>query len=93
MKTYMLLDGNGPFGVHSALYLLKHADPRKVICVGRNVDKASAFTLDVGKGDPRYDYHQIHILHEQDRLLELFDAEKPQAVIDFAALAETRDSE
>jgi dTDP-glucose 4,6-dehydratase len=87
MKTYIILGGNGPFGVHTALYLLEHANPRKVICVGRNSEKAPAFNLDVGKGDPRYAYHQIHLVYEQDRLFELFDAERPEVVINYAALA------
>jgi dTDP-glucose 4,6-dehydratase len=86
-KTYAILGGNGPFGVHTADYLLKHADPRRVLCIGRNPEKASPFTLDVGKGDDRYDYHQIHLVHELDRLFELFDREKPNVVINFAALA------
>ena len=86
-KTYVILGGNGIFGVHTALYLLQHAQPRKVICVGRNPEKMDAFSLEVGKGDPRYAYYQIHIVHEQDRLFELFDAERPEVVINFAALA------
>jgi dTDP-glucose 4,6-dehydratase len=87
MKTYVILGGNGPFGVHTALYLLQHANPKKVICVGRNPEKAPAFTLNVGKGDPRYAYHQIHIVFEQDRLFELFDRERPEVVVNYAALA------
>lgn len=87
MKTYVILGGNGVFGVHTALYLLRHADSKKVICVGRNPLKSAAFSLDVGKGDPRYAYHQIHIAYEQDRLFELFDREKPEVIINFAALA------
>lgn len=88
MKTYVILGGNGVFGVHAAFYLLEHADPKKVICVGRNPEKPEAFTLNIGRGDPRYAYHQIHVVHEQDRLFELFDAEKPEVVINFAAQGE-----
>lgn len=88
MKTYIILGGNGVFGVHAAFYLLKHANPKKVICVGRNPEKAPHFTLDLGKGDPRYAYHQIHVVFEQDRLLELFDAEKPEVIVNFAAQGE-----
>src|SRR5262245_4374830 len=76
MKTYIILGGGGSFGVHTAMYLLANANPRKVISVGRNPEKAPPFTLDVGKGDPRYAYHQIHVTYEQDRLFELFDKEK-----------------
>lgn len=87
MKTYVLLGGGGVFAVHFAKYLLEQQNPRKVICVGRNPPAAPPFTLEVGKGDPRYRYEQIHIVFEQDRLFELFDAEKPEVIVNFAALA------
>ncbi len=88
MKTYMVLGGGGSFGVHTALYLLAHANPRKVICVGRNPEKPEPFSLNVGKGDSRYAYHQIHIGYEQDRLFELFDTEKPEVIVSYAAQGE-----
>jgi len=87
VKRYMILGGNGPFGVHTALYLLKNTDVDRVVCVGRNAEKSAAFTLDVGKGDPRYGYEQVHMVYEQDRLFEVFDREKPEVIINFAALA------
>lgn len=88
MKTYVVLGGGGVFGVHTALYLLANADPKKVICVGRNPEKAAPFTLGLGRDDPRYTYHQIHIVHEQDRLFDLFDKEKPEVIISYAAQGE-----
>ena len=88
MKKYVILGGNGVFGVHAAFYLLDNAGPEKVICVGRNPEKPPAFTLELGKDDPRYAYHQIHIVYEQDRLFELLDAEKPEIIISFAAQGE-----
>jgi dTDP-glucose 4,6-dehydratase len=88
VKTYVILGGNGVFGIQAAFYLLQNADPKKVICVGRNPEKPLPFTLDLGKGDPRYAYHQIHVVYEQDRLLELFDLEKPEVIINFAAQGE-----
>ncbi|MEW6319632.1 MAG: NAD-dependent epimerase/dehydratase family protein [Acidobacteriota bacterium] len=88
MKSYVILGGNGVFGVHTAKYLLEHANPRKVICVGRNPEKPEPFTLNVGKGDPRYEYHQIHVVYEQDRLFELFDRERPEVIVCYAAQGE-----
>jgi dTDP-glucose 4,6-dehydratase len=88
MTKYVVLGGNGVFGVQAAQYLLDHADPAKVICVGRNPEKPGPFTLDLGKGDSRYEYHQIHVLYEQDRLLELFDKERPEVIVNFAAQGE-----
>lgn len=88
MKTFIILGGGGSFGVHTAKYLLDHANPKKVIVVGRNPEKPEPFSLNVGRGDPRYAYHQIHLLHEQDRLFELFDAEKPEIIVCYAAQGE-----
>jgi len=87
MKKYVIIGGDGVFGVHNAIYLLKNTDASKVICVGRNPRKHAAYNLDAGKDDPRFSYHQIHMVFEQDRLFELFDREKPEIVINYAALA------
>lgn len=57
--------------------------------MGRNPEKPRAFTLDLGKSDPRYAYHQIHVGFEPDRLFELFDAEKPEVIVNFAAQGES----
>ena len=35
-KTYAILGGGGSFGIHAAFYLLDHANPKKVIGIGRN---------------------------------------------------------
>jgi len=87
-RNYAILGGNGVFGIHNALWLLANANPRKVICVGRNPEKPEPFTLNVGRDDPRYAYHQVHIVFEHDRLMELLDAERPDIIINYAAIAE-----
>src|ERR1039458_6630845 len=88
MKTYVILGGGGSFGVHTAMYLLANADAKKVIAARPNTTKPEPFSLNVGKGDKRYEYHQIHITHEQDRLFELFDNEKPEIIVSYAAQGE-----
>jgi dTDP-glucose 4,6-dehydratase len=88
MRTYCILGGGGSFGLHTSKYLLDHADPAKVIAVGRNWPKPECFTLGVGDGDHRYRYHACHITHELDLLLELLDREKPDVIINFAAQGE-----
>ncbi len=88
MKTYVIIGGNGVFGIHTALYLLANTDPKKVICIGRNPEKPEPFTLNLGKGDDRYSYHQIHMVFEHDRMMELLDSEKPDVIINYAAIAE-----
>lgn len=88
MKKYVILGGNGVFGVHCALWLLENASPDKVICVGRNPEKPEPFTLNVGKGDPRYEYHQMHVGFESDRLMDMLDEERPDIIINYAAQGE-----
>jgi dTDP-glucose 4,6-dehydratase len=87
-KTYAVLGGGGSFGLHTSKYLLDHADPAKVIAVGRNLPKYECFTLGIGDGDPRYSYHAYHVNYELDLLMELFDCEKPQVIVNFAAQGE-----
>lgn len=86
-KTYAVLGGGGSFGIHAALYLLDHAEPAKVIGIGRNPLRSSAFSLDIDKRE-RYEYHARHITYELDLLLELLDREKPQVIVNFAAQGE-----
>ncbi len=86
-KTYMILGGGGAFGIHAAFYLLEHAEPKKVIGVGRNPLRAEPFSLNIDK-QPKYEYHARHITYELDLLLELLDKEKPEVIINFAAQGE-----
>jgi dTDP-glucose 4,6-dehydratase len=86
-KTYCVLGGGGSFGIHTALYLLDHAKPKKVIGVGRNPLRPSPFSLDIDKR-PGYEYHARHVTYELDLLLELLDKEKPEIIINFAAQGE-----
>ena len=83
----MLIGGAGVFGIHTAAYLLELTETELVINIGRNIERAPAYTLDVGKGDPRYQYHQVHINFEMDRLLNLIDKLKPDYIINYAAIA------
>ena len=87
-KRYAVLGGGGSFGIHTSKYLLDHADTNRVIGVGRNPPRPEPFTLNVGKGDGRYSYHPYHVNHELDLMLELFDKEKPQVIINYAAQGE-----
>ncbi len=87
-KRYAVLGGGGSFGIHTSKYLLEQADAERVIGVGRNPARPEPFTLNVGKGDKRYSYHAYHVTHEMDLLLELFDKEKPQVIVNYAAQGE-----
>jgi len=92
MTKYLIIGGNGVFGVHTALYLLAEADPEKVICVGRNFERPEPFSLGLGRDDDRYEYAQLHITYEIDRFCELLDEQKPDVIINFAALSEVSTS-
>lgn len=87
-KRYAVLGGGGSFGIHTSKYLLEQSDAERVIGIGRNPPRPEPFTLNVGKGDKRYSYHAYHVTHELDLLLELFDKEKPQVIVNYAAQGE-----
>jgi dTDP-glucose 4,6-dehydratase len=86
-RTYAILGGGGSFGIHTALYLLDHADPELVIGVGRNPLRPEPFSLNVERAR-RYQYHAYHLTHELDLLLELLDQKQPQIIINYAAQGE-----
>jgi dTDP-glucose 4,6-dehydratase len=86
-RTYAILGGGGSFGIHTALYLLDHADPDLVIGVGRNPLRPEPFSLNVERRQ-RYQYHAYHLTHELDLLLELLDKRQPQIIINYAAQGE-----
>ena len=86
-KTYAVLGAGGSFGLHTCIYLLKNADPKKVIGVGRNFLRSEPFSLKILE-QKNFEYHAKHIYHELDLLLELFDKEKPNVIINFAAQGE-----
>lgn len=86
-KKYVVLGGGGSFGIHTAFYLLKHANPSKVIGVGRNPLRQECFSLNIDK-QPKYEYHVRHINYEMDLLLETLDKERPEVIINYAAQGE-----
>ncbi|MCP4005932.1 MAG: NAD-dependent epimerase/dehydratase family protein [bacterium] len=86
-RTYAILGGGGSFGIHAALYLLDKADPKKVIGIGRNPLRPEPFSLGIEARDG-YEYHARHVTHELDLLLELFDRERPEVIVNFAAQGE-----
>ena len=86
-KKYAILGGGGSFGIHTAFWLLDHANPGKVIGIGRNPLRPAPFSLGIEKRD-RFEYHARHVTYELDLLLELLDKEQPQVIINYAAQGE-----
>lgn len=87
MKTYVILGGGGSFGIHTAKYLLDHANPFRVIGIGRNPLRPEPFSLNIDKIDG-YEYYAYHLTYELDLLLELLEKIKPNVIINFAAQGE-----
>lgn len=83
----LILGGGGVFAIHFANFLLQQSTVERVISVGRNPPSTPPFTLNIGEGDSRYSYHQIHITFEQERLRKLIFTTKPNVIVNFAALA------
>jgi len=87
MKTYVILGGGGSFGIHAAKYLLQHANPKRVIGIGRNPLRPEPFSLNIDKLFG-YEYYAYHLTYEMDLLLELLDKIKPDVIVNFAAQGE-----
>ena len=87
MKTYVILGGGGSFGIHAAFYLLRNANPHKVIGIGRNPLRPEPFTLGIER-EPGYEYHAYHVTYELDLLLGLLDRIRPEVIVNFAAQGE-----
>jgi len=87
MKTYAILGAGGSFGIHTAFYLLEHANPKKVIGIGRNPLRPEPFSLNIDK-QKAFSYHAFHITYELDSVMELLDKERPQVIINYAAQGE-----
>ena len=87
MKTYVILGGGGSFGIHAAFYLLRNANPRKVIGIGRNPLRPEPFSLGIQR-EPGYEYHAYHVTYELDLLLQLLDTVRPEVIVNFAAQGE-----
>lgn len=84
---YAVLGGDGVFGIHMVKYLLENTDAERVVSIGRNQRKPPVYSLEVGRDDPRFAYYQAHMVHEHDILMRILDAERPECIINFAALA------
>ena len=82
----LILGAGGVFGNHEAKYRLANSD-ETIYCVGRNPRLGKEFNLGVGDADSRYEYHQVHMVFEIDRIKELITKEKINVVINYAALA------
>jgi dTDP-glucose 4,6-dehydratase len=86
MRKILILGAGSVFGNLNARHLLEDRNT-KVFAVGRNPRLPEPFSLAVGEGDENYEYHQLHIVFELDRLKRLITDNKINIVINYAALA------
>lgn len=83
MAKYCILGAGSVFGNLTARYLLRNG--HEVVAIGRNPLKPH-FHLGVGDGQ-KYSYHQIHLVTQKPALYDLLDSQKPDYIVNFAALA------
>ena len=86
-KRYCILGGGGSFGINTALYLLEHAHPAKVVGIGRAPLRPEPFSLGIERRE-RYEYKAFHVGSELDLLLAYLDELRPGVIINFAAQGE-----
>ena len=82
----LILGAGGVFGNLNAQYILETTDSN-VFAVGRNPRLGSEFSLDVGNEAEKYEYHQIHIVFEIEKLKTFIKENKINIIINYAALA------
>ena len=87
MSKYLILGGGGVFANQTSQFLLEQKATKKVYAVGRNPRLPECYSLNVGKNNKKYEYFQIHMVFELDRLLDLIDSVRPNFIINFAAIA------
>jgi dTDP-glucose 4,6-dehydratase len=88
MRTWLILGGGGWLGIQISRHLLAHAPGVLVVGVGRNPERPAPFALHRGIDDARYEYHQLHLAHEPERVLSLLQGRKPEVVVNLAAQGE-----
>ena len=85
-NNILILGAGGVFGNLNAKYILKNSDDN-VFAIGRNPRLGSEFSLGVGLGSQRYEYHQIHMVFELEKLKKFISKNKINIIINYAALA------
>lgn len=86
-KRWVILGGGGSFGIHTAFWILRNADPEKVIGIGRNHLRRGAFSVGI-ENEPKFEYYARHVTYELDLLMELLDKERPEIIVNYAAQGE-----
>ncbi|MBY0522086.1 MAG: GDP-mannose 4,6-dehydratase [Gemmataceae bacterium] len=92
MTTVVVLGANSFSGQDFVDLLLDRPDYR-VIGVSRSPERSSLFLRYQLRADlSRYGYHALDLNRDSAKLLELLDAERPEAIVNFAAQSEVAPS-
>ena len=82
----LILGAGGVFGNLNAKYILENTN-NNIFAVGRNPRLGPEFSLEIGNGTEKYEYHQIHIVFELEKLKTFIKKNKINVIINYAALA------
>ena len=84
MIKVAVIGSNSFSGSNYADYLL---DKTKygIIGIGRSPEKKSIYLPYKKKNSPRFEFHQLDLNKDLSRIIRLFDAEKPEYIVNFAS--------
>lgn len=88
MRTYAILGGGGFVGIRLAWYLLANISDLRIVAIGRNPERSEAFAMPPRLRRGRYEYRQIHLVSQTDKVLELLESEQPSVIVNMAAQSE-----
>lgn len=92
MKTVAVIGSNSFSGGDFIDLLLEERDYR-VLGISRSPEKSELFLAYQGRDDlSNFEFHQIDLNDDFDQLVELFDDEQPEYVVNFAAQGEVGSS-
>lgn len=93
-KTVFILASNSFTGSHFVEHLLKHTDHR-VVGVSRSPEYNPVllpYLYKKAERPDRFEFHQLDVNQDLSRIMELVDQHRPQAVVNYAAQGEVRNS-
>ena len=84
MSTILVTGGAGFIGANFVYYLLEHYPSDRVVCVDSLTYAGNLSTLERALADPRFVFYKQDI-RDRAGIDAVFEAEKPDAVVNFAA--------
>ena len=84
--------GSNSFSGSDFVDLLLEDPDNQVIGVSRSPEKSELFLPYLQRSDRRYEFYQVDLNHDRERLLRLLDEFEPQYIVNFAAQSEVAPS-